>query len=148
MPHQDLTLALLLRHFYEKGDRPRSLALCRELFQHGHNPENFMNAGIILNYYGLGEEAVAALKKAIPLAPDYKDPYWELGKFYVRQGKVEAAKSIWRRGLTLDPQDARFQGGFYQLQLGASPSVVPAVPSSIPPAPEPIRLRSRRPADG
>lgn len=36
-------------------------------------------------------EAAAALSKAIELAPNYAYPHWQLGNFYVRQGRPDAA---------------------------------------------------------
>ncbi len=60
------------------------------------------------------ERAVAALERAIQLAPQHTDYRYTLAKLQLRRGAYSTAKSEFRRIMKIDPLDAR---PYYQLAL-------------------------------
>ena len=52
--------------------------------------------------------AQAAVRRAHRLDPDNAEVYLALGRLAAFEGDGDAARRFWRKGLALDPYDARF----------------------------------------
>ena len=64
---------------------------------------------------GQTERAIAGYEEAINLRSDYLPAYLELGQLLARQGRVEAAAAVYRRGLAVQPGQAELQARLTEL---------------------------------
>ncbi len=58
---------------------------------------------------GHGSRAIAALERAVELAPDFEDALYHLGIAYLRRGWHKKALAAFERTLRLDPQRLQYQ---------------------------------------
>jgi tetratricopeptide (TPR) repeat protein len=72
------------------------------------NPLAHLNYGVYLRQRGRLDEAIEHLKLALRGDPGVERAYWNLGKAYREQGKLEAALAVYRQALSLWPDDPRY----------------------------------------
>lgn len=91
--------------FFERGEPDRALDEFKESLE--LDPEN-VNSLIGLGQCRLAlqqiEESVAALEKAVGLAPDFADAHYNLGRAYTEQNLREKAINEFKEALNINPK--------------------------------------------
>lgn len=91
--------------FFERGEPDRALDEFKESLE--LDPEN-VNSLIGLGQCRLAlqqiEESVAALEKAVGLAPDFADAHYNLGRAYMEQNLREKAINEFKEALNINPK--------------------------------------------
>ncbi len=89
------------------GDWDRAAADYRcALERNPDHPEAWNNLGLALKHLARGDEALAALCRAVALKPDFSEAYNNLGNLFRDQGRLDEADRAYRRALALDPRNA------------------------------------------
>jgi len=105
------------------GDADGAIAICREALDEDPTDVNFtaLLGAILLKARRL-EEAEAALRRAIALAPSFAKPHEDLGLLLVQQRRHDEAEDVLRRAVRLDPEleQAHFHLGRALLANGKS----------------------------
>jgi protein O-mannosyl-transferase len=95
--------------YYEHGDVDRAIEhVLISLQSHPNNVLAQMNAGWYLTDKGKYEDAIAHLKEASRLLPDYVPPLINLAKVYILQNNWPLAAETYRHAAALDPSQAAY----------------------------------------
>jgi tetratricopeptide (TPR) repeat protein len=97
-----------LRQLAAREFRAGRLAESAELFgqaarDDAKGAEDYCNRGMILTRLGKTDEAIAALKKALAIRPEFFEAFYNLGIAYREQDRPADAIDVYRRALALQP---------------------------------------------
>jgi len=100
----------LLRLYSDSGRAEAMRPLLEQLCKiEPDNPVHFRNLGVYLSSQGDAEQAEAALRRFVELAPDQADACSTLAEFYLHAGrKLSEALALARRAVALDPTAAHY----------------------------------------
>jgi tetratricopeptide (TPR) repeat protein len=79
------------------------------------SPVTWVLLGEVLDRRGRHAEAVACLRKALKIDPDYEEAHYNLGYWYRSKGKLTLAEKHLKRAIEIDPRYARAYGELGQL---------------------------------
>jgi len=106
--YDNRTLALLVRIYFELGQKDEAVKAGEVLVKHGHDARSLLGSANLLvknKEYAIALNLFLKAREKNALAPDV---YYELGRFYAFRGQLYSAISVWKEGLRIAPQDARF----------------------------------------
>ncbi|OQX19014.1 MAG: hypothetical protein BWK76_05855 [Desulfobulbaceae bacterium A2] len=111
LPHRVEPHLLFARHFWEKNEKEKALAMYRRgmgyLSEEIEMRPNFFLTGYHwLRQMKQDDEALALLRQGVELMPQYADFYVLLGDAYLRQGVSYRAEEEYGKALALRPDDA------------------------------------------
>ena len=116
------------RHFLgvsysQTGDLAQAERLIRQSIKLQALPEYFSNLAMVLDRQGRRDDAIAATREAVRLAPDQAAPAMALGDRLFAAGCLAEAEQAYRSALQLQPEDAdlwlRLGGVLAGLRRGA-----------------------------
>jgi tetratricopeptide (TPR) repeat protein len=103
----------------------------------GDTVEDIFGRGLVLAESGRDDDALAAFKTALNLAPNHAGSYYNIGFIYMKLGKFEDGLNYIRKGMEIEPN---FEKEKYRLAIGQEffafgPYYIPNVtPPEVPPA--------------
>ena len=80
-----------------------------------------LDLGVVLGRLGRGEEAIAALRRAVALKPDLPQAWRELGDHLMAAGEQDAADAAYARHVLHSTHDPRLMGAAVALAEGRIP---------------------------
>ena len=103
-----------------RGGWKRRWGASGRLFDSNRYPEAHNNFGVALKEQGRLEEALASLRDALRLKPDYADANSNYGVALLEQGRLQEAVSSYREAIRLKPDyaDAHHNLALAQLLMG------------------------------
>lgn len=106
----DKDTLLLLVGICLKEKQFAAVKMYAERFINSENdPAALTQLGVSLSQNSLYDIAWECYRKALRVAPDYKDAYFNAGSLLGNFGQYDLAIHIWQRGLKIDPSDNRFR---------------------------------------
>ena len=75
----------------------------------------YNSLGVAYQYLGKFDEAEAAFLRAVVLVPDHAQPWFNLGKLYLSQRRLEQARHAFEQSLKHDPRPANAHTAYHNL---------------------------------
>ena len=87
------------------------------LAQFPDDSDLYNSLGVAYQYLGKFDEAEAAFLRAVELVPDHAKPWFNLGKLYLSQRRLEQARYALEQSLKTRPSPSQCPSGVPQLGL-------------------------------
>lgn len=114
----------------ERGERALARKLAQRAVESGPmNPRLQRELGLVLWRLGELREAAEALRRAVRIAPTYREAFADLASLQAERGKFDSAARLQRRVVELDPDDfaaARLAARFEEQAGAPTPEPAPA----------------------
>ena len=85
------------------------------LAQFPDDSDLYNSLGVAYQYLGQFDEAEAAFRRAVELVPDHAKPWFNLGKLYLSQRRLEQARYALEQSLKHDPRPANAHPAYHNL---------------------------------
>lgn len=93
----------------DRGNDDLALKIIRRAVdQHPGNPRLWNDQGLLSLRLGNDAETERCFQAAISLAPTFAEPYAELAKIYLRQGRCEEAAELLAQAVELEPESTTY----------------------------------------